>query len=76
MNLNGRICLESVLGFTIAGFLACYFILPFLNKLFNKIKPKLKTIICIIISILFIIDLSYSIIHPNTGSGISWQVNK
>ena len=76
MNLNGRICLESVLGFTIASFLACYFILPFLNKLFNKIKPKLKTIICIIISILFIIDLSYSIVHPNTGSGISWQVNK
>jgi len=76
MNLNGRICLESVLGFTIAGFIACYFLLPFLNKLYNKIKPKLKLIICIILSVLYIIDFSHSLINPNTGKGISWQVNK
>ncbi|MBQ4031988.1 MAG: putative ABC transporter permease [Bacilli bacterium] len=76
MNLNGRICLESVLGFTIAGLIAGYLILPRLNKLYNKIKPKLKTIICIILSVLFLTDLTYSIIHPNTGKGISWQVNK
>ena len=76
MNLNGRICLESVLGFTIAGIIAGYFILPKLNKLFNKIKPKIKTIICIILSILFLTDLTYSIINPNTGKGISWQINK
>jgi len=76
MNLNGRICLESVLGFTIAGFLFGYFLIPFLNKLFNKIKTKLKTIICIILAILYIIDFSHSLVHPNTGKGISWQVNK
>ncbi len=76
MNLNGRICLESVLGFTIAGFIACYFLLPFINKLLNKIKPKLKLIICIILSVLYIIDFSHSLVQPNTGKGISWQVNK
>ncbi len=76
MNLNGRICLESVLGFTIAGFIAGYFLLPWLNKQINKIKPQIKKIICIILSILYIIDFSSSLVHPNTGSGISWQVNK
>ncbi len=76
MNLNGRICLESILGFTIAGFLFAYFLIPYLNKLFNKIKPKLKTIICVVLALLYIIDFSHSLIHPNTGKGISWQVNK
>ena len=76
MNLNGRICLESVLGFTIAGILAGYFLIPWLNKLINKINPKVKKILCIIFLCLFIIDLTYSIFNPNTGTGISWQVNK
>ncbi len=71
LNLNGRICLEGLLVFGIGSCAFIYFIAPFLDSIFSKIKPKIKVIICIVLSVLYLTDLLYSSKYPNTGVGIS-----
>ena len=48
---------------------------PKLDKVFNKISPDKKSLICIILVGLFIIDSMYSSKHPNMGAGISSNIN-
>lgn len=71
LNIQGRICLENLLAFGIGGCLFIYFLAPFLDSIFIKIKKPIKIIICIILIILYIIDSNYSGDHPNMGKGIS-----
>ena len=70
-NLHGRICLEGLLLFGFGGAGITYFIAPVLNSLFNKIKGKTIIVICSILLTLFGVDFIYSVIHPNTGEGIT-----
>ncbi len=55
-NINGRICLETMLPFGILGLLIIYIINPFYMKILEKINPLILTILAIIILILFIVD--------------------
>lgn len=71
LNIQGRVCLEGLLVFGLAGAAVTYFLGPILNEQLNKIKPKVAIIICSILLILFGIDFIYSANHPNTGSGIT-----
>ena len=71
MNLNGRICLEGVLVFGFAGVTMTYFIAPVADNLLAKIPNRARKIICITLTILFFIDLAYSVMNPNTGDGIT-----
>lgn len=71
LNLHGRICLEGLLLFGIGGCAFVYILAPLLDNLYKKIKPKIKTILCIILLTIFIIDFIYSSYVPNTGKGIS-----
>jgi len=48
-----------------------YILVPILDDLYKKIKPKIKTILCITLIIIFSIDFVYSCINPNTGNGIT-----
>ena len=57
--------------FGLGGAAVTYFIGPSLNELLNKIKPKIATIICTILLILYGIDFVYSLNNPNKGSGIT-----
>ena len=55
-NINGRICLETMIPFGILGLLIMYFANPFFISIYEKIPELVINIICIILLILFIID--------------------
>lgn len=74
LNIQGRICLEGLIAFGLAGCMFIYFVAPFLNSIFIKINQKLKIVICIILVLLYIIDNAYSTVIPNKGSGISKEL--
>lgn len=76
LNIHGRICLEGLLLFGIGGCGFVYILAPLFDNLYKKLKPKLKTVICIILVTLFSIDFIYSTIVPNTGNGISQELRR
>ncbi len=61
-NINGRICLETMVPFGIGGVLIVYFINPFLIKLFNLLNPLFLNILTIVILVIFILDNIISLI--------------
>lgn len=71
MNLNGRICLECSLFFGIGGCICVYFVAPFLEEHFQKIKNNIKISICIALLVAFSGDVMYSSIHKHKGEGIT-----
>ena len=71
LNLNGRICLEGLLVFGMAGVAFTYIFSPMLDNFYKKMKPKVRNALCIILPLLFIIDLAWSSSHPNIGKGIT-----
>lgn len=71
LNLHGRICLEGIILFGLGGCLFIYFLAPFLDSIFEKIPRKIKITLCIVFSLLYIVDFSYSTKYPNSGEGVS-----
>ena len=63
-NINGRVCLETMIPFGLLGCFLMYVLNPFLLKILNGIPDIVITIIAIILFIIFIVDniVSYSII--------------
>ena len=62
-NINGYICLRSVLFFGLSSLFLIYLIIPWLIKVTNKLKENSLKNISIFLGLLFIIDiLLYSII--------------
>lgn len=63
-NINGRICLETMIPFGILGCLMIYIFNPFFLCILHVLPKLLLTIISVIILIVFIIDniVSFSII--------------
>lgn len=59
-NLNGFVCLRSILIFALSGFLLIYVITPFLFYLAKKLNRKVFLIISISIGALFIMDVFYN----------------
>ncbi len=59
-NINGRICLETMIPFGIIGVIVVKFINPFLLELISQINPNNLSIIVIILMSLFIIDILIS----------------
>ena len=55
-NLNGRICLETMIPFGMLAMLAIYIITPFFLSIINKIPDIILTITSIILCILLIVD--------------------
>ena len=63
LNINGFICLRSVLFFTISSLFLIYIVIPMFLKLFNKYNKKIIRIIVYILTSLFLIDsILYQII--------------
>ena len=73
LNINGRVCLEGLLVFGLAGVAFTYIISPLLDNLFSKIKMPLKKYIGIALLVLFAIDLVFSAIKPNQGAGVTYE---
>lgn len=71
LNIHGRVCLEGLLVFGFGGSAVTYFLGPILNELYDRIKPKLSIIICVILVVLYGMDFVYSYFNPNKGDGIT-----
>ncbi len=63
-NINGRICLETMIPFGFAGLILMYMINPLITKFLLLIPNVILNVIAIIIFILFLIDniISFRII--------------
>ena len=59
-NLNGRICLETMIPFGILGCTVIYILHPIIVNLVNIINPKLTILIAIILFIIYILDNVFS----------------
>lgn len=59
-NINGRICLESIIPFGLIGVLVVMFVNPFLLKLLNLIPKIILNITAVILLAIFILDVIIS----------------
>jgi len=71
MTINGRVCLEGLTVFGLAGVAVTYFIAPVSDNLLKKIPARQRKILCTVLIILFLCDCVWSVMHPNTGNGIT-----
>ena len=69
-NINGRICLETLIPFGIAGSLILYYVNPFFENLYLMIPDTIRHIIVSILSILFIIDVP---VHEKEGDAFVYS---
>ena len=60
-NINGRICLETMIPFGLLGLAIMYIINPFFLKILDKISSKTIIIISIVLIVIFVIDLVISL---------------
>ena len=67
-NINGRICLETMIPFGLLGLAIIYILNPFFYNLLNKIPENIVTIISIILLVVLIVDiiLSFNVISKVT----------
>ena len=63
-NINGRICLETMVPFGIGGLIIMYFVNPFITGVLNMIPTVLLKLISIILFVVFLVDnlISFKII--------------
>ena len=71
LNLNGRVCLKALIAFGLAGIFVVYWGAPIIKKLIMKMPKSVLRIICVILTIAFLIDIIASLFHPNCGAGIT-----
>lgn len=63
-NINGRICLETMIPFGLLGCTAMYIINPFLNNILLHLSSNVLIVLALIIFVVFVIDniISFKII--------------
>lgn len=66
----------GAIAFGLGGSLLVCFLLPFYEKLYDRISAKWKTAAVLILLTVFVVDAAYSAIRPNVGSGISEKVQE
>lgn len=69
LNIHGRVCAEGLLAFGVLCTLVVYLVAPILDFLIMKIRHRVLVILCIVLAILFGIDLGHSMVHPNRAEG-------
>lgn len=72
LNINGRVCLEGLFVFGLAGVAFTYVFAPLLDNLYSKLKAEWRKPICTVLLIVFAIDLAWSAFHPNMGTGVTY----
>ncbi len=60
-NINGRVCLETIIPFGILGLILIYLVNPFIFDHLSKLSEGTLNIIAIILGVLFTIDLLISL---------------
>ena len=59
-NINGRICLETMIPFGLGGMFIMYIVNPFFLRMLSHIPDVLLTVISIVLALVFIFDLCMS----------------
>lgn len=72
LSINGRVCLEGLFVFGLAGVGFTYIFAPLLDNLYSHIKPDKRKVIISALLTVFAIDFGWSMFHPNTGVGITY----
>ena len=75
LNLHGRICAEGLIIFGLGGCAFLYLIAPFFDELFKKIPRRVALLVCVVLLAAFAADGVYSMVHPNSGEGITSYEN-
>ena len=75
-NINGRICLAALIVFSVIALLVMYFVLPLLNKIYDKVNPRIMGIILVILFVVFATDFIYSTIYPNKKVAKPVKINQ
>ena len=68
---GGRVSLIGLLIFGTGGLTIVYWIAPRFNQWLGKKEGRNEEIIAFLLLALFLIDVCYSILHPNQGAGIT-----
>ena len=71
INLKGFVCLEGLLLFGAGGLVILYFAAPKLSVQYRKLPDKFRTVLCICLLGIFVIDVVFSLMHPNAGFGVT-----
>ena len=71
LNLNGRICGEGLAVFAAGGMAAVYLLVPIIDGMVVRVRPKLLVPVCLALLACFSADLVYSHFVPNVGAGIT-----
>ena len=71
LNLNGRICGEGLAVFAVGGMAAVYLLVPVIDAMVTRLKPRILIPVCIALMLLFTGDVVYSHFVPNAGTGIT-----
>ena len=67
-NIDGYVCLRSVLFFGISGMALIYVVIPLLIELVKRVDPGTLTIVCRFLAFLFVADcISYRIYKSSKG---------
>ena len=56
-NINGYICLRSVLFFGLSGLILVYLMIPGLIKIIKKISKKIISVVSLILIVCFVLDM-------------------
>ena len=75
LNLHGRICGEGLVVFMLGGMTAVYLLVPAIDAMTMRLKPRLLVCVCLILMVCFTADLVYSFINPNKGDGITNELD-
>lgn len=74
LNIKGRVCIEGLIVFGLGGCAFTYIFAPLIDNFYKKININFKKVLCLILIILYSIDLVYSHKNPNSGNGITSYV--
>ena len=69
-SIRGRVCLASLTGFALAGWLASRWGEPLLRR-FSRMSPGVRGLLCRGVGALYAADWALSLLYPNTGPGIA-----
>ena len=75
LNLDGRICGEGLAVFMLGGMAAVYLLIPAIDAMTMRVKPKLLVGVCLALLACFTADMVYSFISPNAGEGVTTELD-
>lgn len=74
LQFQGRICLWCSLLFGVGGLLLFYVLLPAFTRLFEKISPGVRFLLCLVLCFFAAFDLVFSLSLPQWGRDVAYAV--